>query len=82
MKGLSPLKPTNIVKENIQPFVNAGSKDANGNYRKKKGTKHTAIERSKTFEGIARAMAEQWAGKNVLHPYSTLSHLHRLYPCL
>lgn len=62
---LSPLKPTNIVKENIQPFVNAGSKDANGNYRKKKGTKHTAIERSKTFEGIARAMAEQWAGKNV-----------------
>lgn len=32
---------------------------------KKKGTKHTAIERSKTFEGIARAMAEQWAGKNV-----------------
>jgi hypothetical protein len=65
LKGLSPLKPTNIVKENIQPFVNAGSKDANGNYQKKKGTKHTAIERSKTFEGIARAMAEQWAGKNV-----------------
>lgn len=65
LKGLSPLKPTNIVKESIQPFVNAGSKDAKGNYRKKKGIKHTAIECSKTFEGIARAMAEQWAGKNV-----------------
>lgn len=26
------------------------------------GEKRSAIERSKTFIGIARAMAEQWAG--------------------
>ena len=62
LKGLPPLQATTIVTDNVQPFVNAGSKDAKGNYRKKRGCKHSAVERSKTFKGVAKAMAEQWAG--------------------
>ena len=33
------------------------------------GDPRTAIIRSKTFPGIAKAMAEQWAGKNVNPAY-------------
>lgn len=65
LKGLPKLQPTNIIQGEINPFVNAGSKTANGSRRKKTGCKSSAIERSKTFIGIAKAMAEQWAGQNV-----------------
>ena len=38
-----------------------GNKDAHGNYRQFKGRNERDTKtRSKTFEGIARAMAEQW----------------------
>lgn len=60
LKGLQPLEPTDIITENITPFVNAGSFSTNGQRRKKQGVKYSAIERSKTFQGIAKAMAEQW----------------------
>lgn len=60
LKGLPPLRPTEIVK-NHTPFVNGGCKDANGNYRRFQGRKERdAKTRSKTFPGIAQAMAEQW----------------------
>lgn len=60
LKGLPPLRPTEIV-ENRVPFVNGGYKDANGNYRRFQGRKERdAKTRSKTFPGIAQAMAEQW----------------------
>lgn len=63
LKGLPPLKPTKIVKEGITPWVNGGSKDANGNYRRVTGRRERdPISRSKTFPGIAEAMAEQWGG--------------------
>ena len=65
IKGLSKLKPTDIVTENIISWVLGGSKDNHGNPRKQSGTKiRRAKERSKTFPGIAEAMAEQW-GKEV-----------------
>ena len=61
IKGLSKLKPTDIVTENIISWVSGGSKDNHGNPRKQSGTKiRSAKERSKTFPGIAKAMAEQW----------------------
>ena len=60
LKGLKKLKPTNIV-EVIGTFC------PNGSYSNKHGeqhnglfTKNRAKERSKTFPGIANAMAEQW----------------------
>jgi hypothetical protein len=60
LKGLPNLNPTEIIKDNIVSWVNGGSKDANGNPRKQVGVKHNGLERSKTFPGIAKAMAEQW----------------------
>jgi hypothetical protein len=61
LKGLPKLEPTNVV-EPVGPYV-CGNADiwrkqaAKGIvYGKEKSAKH----RSKTFEGIAKAMADQW----------------------
>ena len=62
LKNLPPLIPTKIIAEHT-PYVNGGSKDAHGNYRRFQGRKERDQKtRSKTFPGIARAMAEQWGG--------------------
>lgn len=64
LKGLPQLTPTAIVMHH-KPYINGGCKDANGNYRKAQGRKERDQKtRSKTFQGIANAMAEQWAGRN------------------
>lgn len=60
LKGLPKLQPTDIITEGITSWVSGGSKDSKGNARKNQGVTHTAKERSKTFQGIADAMAEQW----------------------
>ena len=61
LKGLPKLRPTKIITENIISWVGGGSKDNHGNPRKQSGTKfRDSKTRSKTFEGIAKAMAEQW----------------------
>lgn len=63
LKGLPPLQPSNVITEGVTPYVNGGCKDANGNYRRFQGRKERDPKiRSKTFPGIAAAMAEQWAG--------------------
>ena len=61
LKGLPKLEPTNIV-EPERTFCPSGS------YSKKHNEKHRGIftkdrarNRSKTFPGIAKAMAEQWS---------------------
>lgn len=47
-----------------EPYVNGGCKDAHGNYRRFQGRKERDPKtRSKTFPGIAQAMAEQWGGR-------------------
>ena len=64
LKGLPKLEPTNIITEGVQPYVNGGCKDAHGNYRRFQGRKERdAKTRSKTFEGIAEAFANQWGGE-------------------
>lgn len=62
LKGLEPLVPTEIV-ESVATWCPSGS------YSHKHGDKHRGVftkdrarNRSKTFPGIAKAMAEQWAG--------------------
>lgn len=64
LKGLPPLAP--FVPERpsgVTPYINGGSKDAHGNYRRFQGRKERDPKiRAKTFPGVARAMAEQWAG--------------------
>ena len=60
IKGLPMLKPTNIV-EPIATFCPSGSySHKHDNKYIGLFTKDRAKERSKTFMGIARAMAEQW----------------------
>lgn len=61
LKGLPPLEATDIITEGITPYVNGGCKDAHGNYRRFQGrNERDPKTRSKTFPGIAAAMAEQW----------------------
>lgn len=62
LKGVEPLKPTDIVAPE-RTWCPSGS------YSGKHGEKHRGMfttdrarNRSKTFPGIAKAMAEQWAG--------------------
>ena len=60
LKCLPLLNPTDIV-EPICSWVSGGSKKSDGTPRKNKGTPYRSSKiRSKTFHGIARAMAEQW----------------------
>lgn len=64
LKGLNQLKPVRTEKPSqTRPFVNAGSKRSNGEPRKMVGCRSSAIDRSKTFHGVAKAMAEQWGGE-------------------
>ena len=60
LKGLPTLKPTDI-KESFVPYLPSNT---GGKKRGQKATfkNITQKESSKTFEGIAKAMAEQWGG--------------------
>lgn len=61
LKGLPELEPTNLITDTIVPWVSGGSKDHKGNPRKNAGTKiRDAKTRSKTFPGVAKAMADKW----------------------
>ena len=57
-KGIAPLEATDNVKPEATWCPSFCSRYAGTN--KNKGKMHSAIDRSKTFPGIAKAMAEQW----------------------
>ena len=59
LKGLPPLKPTNVLTE-YTPFLpsNTGAFSRGGGGSR--GTAHDSVTASKTFPGIAKAMADQW----------------------
>lgn len=60
LKGLPKLVPTQIITKH-EPYVHGGSKYANGEYRRfENSVPQDQKTRSRTFQGIARAMAEQW----------------------
>lgn len=59
LKGLHELKPTNILQKPESGWLNQ-SFTPSGKYGGFNGKFSTAKERSKTFPGIAKAMAEQW----------------------
>lgn len=60
LKGLPPLKPTNIVQPDIIKHP-SGKTDSRLHYETfRLPPKERSKMRSKTFEGIAKAMAEQW----------------------
>ena len=62
LKGLPKLKPTDVLNE-YTPFLpsNTGAFSRGGGGSR--GVAHDAKTASKTFPGIARAMAEQWGGQ-------------------
>ena len=60
VKNLPPLFATNMVVP-ICSWVSGGSKKADGSPRNNKGTKiRDSKRRSMSFEGISKAMADQW----------------------
>lgn len=63
LKGLEPLQPTNIVID-YKPYCSSGSYSGTHDPKYKGASRKggSAKSRSKTFWGIARAMAEQWGG--------------------
>lgn len=73
LKGLQPLEPTDILTKpkggwENQGFTQSGKYAGFKNYDEKGNllawnNPRTAVIRSKTYPGIARAMAEQWAGQ-------------------
>lgn len=60
LKGLPLLSPTNIVEPEVIRFKNGKTDDPWHYYTISLPRDKRSIERSKTFPGIARAMAEQW----------------------
>ena len=67
LKGLPKLKPTNIIPKE-QRTHNIWQARFNGK-QYSWNDKETGKLRSKTFPGVAKAMAQQWAGDNVRPVY-------------
>lgn len=62
LKGLPQLTPTNIITD-YKPFIpSCTSRKLGGDTYGQKGVPHDSKARSKTFPGIAAAMAFQWGG--------------------
>lgn len=61
LKGLKPLKPTKFIEEYF-PYCSSGSYSGTHDPKYKGASRKggSAKSRSKTFLGIARAMADQW----------------------
>lgn len=63
LKGLPPLKPTKIVEPERTWCPSGSYSKRHGEEHRGMFTKDRARNRSKTFEGIAKAIAQQWAGE-------------------
>jgi len=69
LKGLPPLMPTSIVQpEGLWIGATSSRRDARVYSRYALKSNRDQKTRSKTFPGIARAMAEQWAGQTEIGP--------------
>lgn len=62
LKCLPQLKPTNIIKE-YKPYLPSNTSQFAKGKGGSRGVAHNAKDASKTFPGIALAMATQWAGE-------------------
>lgn len=60
LKGLNPLKPTDILEKPKGGWLNQAFNRKDGKYGGFISSSKQSVLRSKTFPGIARAMAEQW----------------------
>jgi len=62
LKGLPKLKHTNIVEPEYVIYNSKKSKSGKSKYPMMWAGGHTSKDRSKTFQGIADAIADQWSG--------------------
>ena len=63
LRGVEPLKPTDVVEPNIVVYKNGKGTDSPWHVETMKlPPAERAKARSKSFPGIAKAMAEQWGG--------------------
>lgn len=66
LRGLPPLKPTNIVEpKGLWVGSTSARRDPTIHQRYKMPSNRDPRRRAKTFSGIAKAMAEQWAGWSI-----------------
>lgn len=61
LKGLPPLVPTEIISQH-RPFMPSNTGGAKRGQQHNRGVVSNAKDASKTFSGIAAAMADQWGG--------------------
>lgn len=66
LKGLPSLQPTEVVEPNLVSYVCKSGKVATFSADYGGGGTGSGTRRSKTYPGVAKAMAEQWAGPD--HP--------------
>lgn len=59
IRGLPALEPTEVLSEHV-PFVQSNSSGYRRGQKSSPGVVHTSKDRSRTFQGVADAMAEQW----------------------
>ena len=62
LKGLKPLEPTEILTE-FKPFLPSNTGGFSRGQGGSRGVAHNAKEASVTFEGVGKAMASQWGGR-------------------
>ena len=60
LKNLKPLVPTEVL-ENYQPYLPSNTSGKKRGQRHSSGISRNSKESSKTFHGIANAMAKQWS---------------------
>lgn len=61
LKNLPPLAPTNVIEER-SPWLPSNTGGAKRGQKHSRGVAKDWKEASRTFEGVAEAMAEQWGG--------------------
>lgn len=67
LKGLSKLVPTNVVEPKLITYICKNGKKATFSEDYGGGGGENGKRRSKTYLGIAKAMAEQWGNNDVLN---------------
>ena len=60
IKNLPPLTPTEVV-DDYKPYLPSNTGGVNRGQKHSRGIAKNAKESSKTFTGVAKAMAEQWS---------------------
>ena len=60
LKGLDPLQPTDVVEPKLVSYTNKDGRTVTFSADYGSGNKGHGKRRSKTYPGIAKAMAEQW----------------------